>query len=306
VNILVTGGAGFIGSHVVDAYRAAGHRVAVLDWKASAKKANISRGITVYEEDLAKADLKTIFERERFDIVNHHAAQASVPVSVKDPIEDARINVMGLLNLMEAARQTGVKKVIFAQSGGTVYGPTDRLPAEESLPFDAASPYGVTKVASELYLRVYRREHGIRFTALRYANVYGPRQDAHGESGVVSIFIERMLNREPPVIHGDGEYLRDYVYVGDVARANLLALDGGDDEGINIGTGKRTSTNTVFRTLAKLTSFTGPETHGPPRAGDLRDSCLAIGKARLVLGWTPDVDIESGLAQTVQWFRGRI
>lgn len=303
MKILVTGGAGFIGSHVTDAYRKAGHEVAIIDWKASGKKQNIAEGVKVFEEDIAKADLKTIFAKEKFDVVNHHAAQASVPVSVKDPMEDARINIMGLLNILEAARATGVKRIIFAQSGGTVYGPTDKLPAHEDLPFDAASPYGVAKVASELYLRTYHREHGLTYVALRYANVYGPRQDAHGESGVVSIFIERMTGGGKPVIHGDGEYLRDYVYVGDVARANVMALTKGDNDGINIGTGVRTSTNTLFRTLKKLTNFAGPEEHGPPRAGDLRDSCLAIAKAERVLGWKPEVDVATGLAKTVEWFK---
>ncbi len=303
MKILVTGGAGFIGSHVADAYSNAGHEVAIIDWQASRKRRNIAKGTKVFEEDIAKADLRKIFEQEKFDVINHHAAQASVPVSVKDPIEDARINIMGLLNILEAARATGVKRVIFAQSGGTVYGPTDKLPAHEDLPFDAASPYGVAKVASELYLRTYKREHGLNYVALRYANVYGPRQDAHGESGVVSIFIERMTSNGKPMIHGDGEYLRDYVYVGDVARANVIALTKGDNDGINIGTGVRTSTNTVFRTLAKLTNFQGPEEHGPPRPGDLRDSCLAIAKAEKVLGWKPEVDVSAGLAKTVEWFR---
>ncbi|MEK7767410.1 MAG: NAD-dependent epimerase/dehydratase family protein, partial [bacterium] len=302
MKILVTGGAGFIGSHVADAYVAAGHQVSVLDSLVTGRRENVNSKATLHVHDIQSPEAAALVARERFDLINHHAAQASVPVSVKDPLLDARVNILGLLNLLQAAASSGVKKVVFAQSGGTVYGPTDRLPAEETLPFDAASPYGVSKVASELYLRVYAREHGMKFTALRYANVYGPRQDPHGESGVVAIFSERMLAGGKVVVFGDGEYLRDYVYVGDVVRANVLALEKGDNEGINIGTGKRTSTNELFRTIKALTGYAGPETHGPERAGDLRDSCLAVGKAARVLGWEPRVGIEEGLRQTVEWF----
>lgn len=305
MRVLITGGAGFIGSHVVDAYRAAGHEVAVLDDLSTGRKANVPAGVALHVHDIQSPEAARVVAEGRFDLLNHHAAQASVPVSVKDPLRDARVNVLGLLNLLEGAVKGGVKKVIFAQSGGTVYGPTDKLPAVETLPFDAASPYGVSKVASELYLRVYAREHRLKFTALRYANVYGPRQDPHGESGVVAIFSERMLAGSPVTVFGDGEYLRDYVFVGDVARANVLALEKGDHEGINIGTGKRTSTNTVFRTVKALTGYAGPETHGPERPGDLRDSCLDVGKAARVLGWTPEVGIEEGLRRTVEWFRTR-
>ena len=305
MNILVTGGAGFIGSHIAEAYLAAGHRVAILDWQARAKARNIPAGATVYDMDINDPAVEAIFSRERFDVVNHHAAQMSVPVSVKDPILDATTNLLGVLRLLQYSTATGVRKFIFASSGGTVYGNTDRQPVTEDLPFDASSPYGVAKVATELYLRTWRANHGLRFTALRYANVYGPRQDAHGESGVVAIFVEKMLVNAAVTIFGDGLYLRDYVYVGDVARASLLALEKGDGEGINIGTGVESSVNDLFRSVKRLTGSTTPEVHGPDRPGDVRRSCIAWDKAKRVLGWSPEVTLDAGLRQTVEWFKTR-
>ena len=303
MKILVTGAAGFIGSHVADAYMAAGHSVAIMDWEASKKKQNIPAGATVYDMDINSPDVAGVFERERFDVVNHHAAQVSVSLSVREPKLDATINILGILNLLEQCARYGVGKVIHASSGGTVYGPTTKLPATEELPFDASSPYGVSKVAIELYLRVYGMNKGLKFTALRYSNVYGPRQDAHGEAGVVAIFTGKMLQGASPVIHGDGEIVRDYVFVGDVARASVLALGAGDGEGINIGTGVKTTTNGLFRHLKRLTGYAGPENHGPDRPGDLRENYVANGKAKRVLGWEPRVGLEEGLATTVEWFR---
>jgi UDP-glucose 4-epimerase len=305
VKILVTGGAGFIGSHIADAYLAAGHEVSILDWEAAKKPYNIPTRAAVHNLDINSPEVERVFKEGRFDILNHHAAQMSVPVSVKDPILDATTNILGVLRLLQYSSATGVKKVIFASSGGTVYGVTDRIPSTEDLPFDAASPYGVSKVATELYLRTWSLNHGLRFTALRYANVYGPRQDAHGESGVVAIFVERMLQDGAITIHGDGEHTRDYVYVGDVARASVAALTQGDGEGINIGTGVESSTNTLFRTLKALTGAATPETHGPARPGDVRRSCLAWDKAQRVLGWEPKVALKEGLGLTVDWFRGK-
>ncbi len=305
MRILVTGGAGFIGSHIADAYLAAGHAVSILDWEAGKKQANIAAGVTVHNLDINDPAVERVFREGKFDVLNHHAAQMSVPVSVKDPILDATTNILGILRLLQYATATGVKKVIFASSGGTVYGNTDRQPVTEDLPFDASSPYGVAKVATELYLRTWQANHGMRFTALRYANVYGPRQDAHGESGVVAIFVERMLGGGKIVIHGDGEFLRDYVYVGDVARASVLALEKGDGEGINIGTGVESSVNTLFRSLKAITGAPTAEEHGPARPGDVRRSCVAWDKANRVLGWTPEIALEVGLRRTVDWFRGR-
>jgi len=302
MKILVTGGAGFIGSHVAEAFLAAGHEVTVLDWEADKKRSNIPPGAKAHNLDIRSPEVARVFESGGFDVVSHHAAQVSVSYSVREAAEDASINLLGVLNLLELTVKHGVKKFLHASSGGTVYGPTDRLPAAEDLPFDATSPYGVSKVATELYLRVYAMQRGLKFTALRYSNVYGPRQDAHGEAGVVAIFTEKMLTGGKPVIYGDGEYVRDYVYVGDVARASVLALDKGEGEGINIGTGVRTSTNALFRRLAALTGFRGQEEHVPDRPGDLRESYLAIAKAKRVLGWEPRIQLEEGLKLTVDWF----
>ena len=307
MKILVTGGAGFIASHIAEAYLKAGHDVSILDNQASAKKANIVKGLKVIEMDVRAPEVGPLLEKEKFEIVNHHAAQVSVSVSVKDPEEDASVNLLGALNLFNGCVKSGVKKVIFASSGGTVYGPTDRLPATEDLPFDAGSPYGVAKVATELYLRTYQINRGLKYTALRYSNVYGPRQDPHGEAGVVAIFAERMLTGDrKPMVFGDGEYLRDYVYVGDVVRANLKALEKGDNDFVNIGTAIRTSTNRVFELVKKYSGYPGPIEHGPARAGDLRDSCLAIGKAKKVLDWEPEVGLEKGFEETVKWFRAKL
>ncbi len=303
MKILITGGAGFIGSHIADAYISAGHEVTVLDDLSNGRKENLNPKARFVKADVADSAVEKVFTEGQFEVVNHHAAQASVSVSVKDPERDARVNIMGALNLLGNCVRHGVRKFIFASSGGTVYGPTDRLPAVETLPFDAASPYGVSKVATELYLRVFGMVHGLRYTALRYSNVYGPRQDPHGEAGVVAIFSRKMLSGGKPVIFGDGEYLRDYVYVADVADANVKALAMGGDGAFNIGTGVRTSTNRLFRLIKGLAGYAGPEEHGPDRAGDIRDSCLDAGLARRELGWAPRTALEEGLRETVAWFR---
>jgi len=303
VKILVTGGAGFIGSHIVDAYVAAGHSVEVVDNLSNGHRENLNPKAVFHELDITTPGLAGIFERGKFDMVNHLAAQASVSISVKDPALDARVNILGAVNLLENCVKTGVRKFIFASSGGTVYGPTDRLPAVETQPFDASSPYGVSKVATELYLRVYSSVHKLKYTALRYSNVYGPRQDPHGEAGVVAIFSRKMLSGGKPVIFGDGLYLRDYVYVGDVVDANVRALERGDNDAFNIGTGTRTSTNEVFAVIKELTGFAGAEEHVPDRPGDLRDSCLDSRKAGEILGWKPRTSLREGLRETVEWFR---
>jgi len=305
MKILVTGGAGFIGSNIADALVAAGHEVEVVDNLSNGKRENLNPQAVFHQLDITSPELSQIFERGHFDVVCHHAAQASVSVSVKEPAMDARVNILGAINLLENCVKFGVKKFLFASSGGTVYGATERLPAVETLPFDASSPYGVSKVATELYLRVYSSVHGLKYTALRYANVYGPRQDPHGEAGVVAIFSMRMLAGGRPVIFGDGENMRDYVFVGDVVDANLRALNAGDNDCFNIGTGVRVSTNRLFSLMKELTGFKGKDEHGPARAGDLRDSCLDASKAKKVLGWSPKVPFEEGLRTTVNWFKER-
>ena len=303
MKVLVTGGAGFIGSHVVDLLVSAGHQVTVIDDLSTGRRENVNPKAELVKADICSPEIGPVFERGKFSVVSHHAAQISVSNSVKDPANDAKINILGVLNVLEQCVANRVGRVVFASSGGTVYGATDKLPAKESLPFAAVSPYGVSKVATELYLNVYREQHGLRFTSLRYANVYGPRQDPHGEAGVVAIFTERMIRGDEVTVFGDGEYMRDYVYVGDVARANLKALTSECDGPFNVGTGVRTSTNRLFAELKRATGYRGEAKHGPPRAGDLRDSCLDFAKAREALSWSPEVTLSEGLAKTVAWFR---
>ena len=313
--VLVTGGAGFVGSHVVDAYLDAGYRVVVLDDLSSGKRANLRDDVPFYEADLNDPSVVEILRSEGVRWINHHAAQIDVRHSVADPIHDARINIQGLLNLLEAAVETGVEGVVFVSSGGVVYGEPTKLPVDEEYPKGPLSPYGVSKLASEYYLYYYHRVHGLPYVALRYGNVYGPRQDPHGEAGVVAIFSGLLLEGKTPTIFGDGEQLRDYVYVGDVAQANLRSqsqLEGGldppsalDEPAYNVGTGQGTSVNELFHQLASITGFDGAADDGPERAGELRRIYLDIGKAERELGWRPETSLEEGLRRTVDFFRHR-
>lgn len=305
MKILVTGGAGFIGSHVADSYIALGHKVTVLD--------NLTGGgkNTPKKAKFAKLDLRDrkgvlkLFKALKFDVVNNHAAQMSVPDSVKDPIFDANVNVLGVLNLLEAARETGVKKFIHVSSGGTVYGAPKKLPATEAYPILPMSPYGITKAVGEDYLRFYADEHRIDYTVLRYSNVYGPRQLPHGEAGVVAIFIKRLMKGEIPTIFGKGDIIRDYVYVGDVARANVAALRKGRREAYNIGTNRPTTVLQLFNAIAREMGYYGRPNFGPPRAGDLKANYLSYAKATRQLGWRPKVDLKTGIKATADFFRGR-
>ncbi len=303
MKILVTGGAGFIGSHVVDAYVAAGHRVTALDNLSTGKKANVNRGARFVRGDIRDAALGKLFKRERFDVVNHHAAQMDVRRSVNDPLFDAGVNILGLLNLLELSRANGVKKFILAASGGTYYGEC-RRPAREEDPPRPLSPYGITKLAGEHYLRAYRALHGLKFTVLRYGNVYGPRQDPHGEAGVVAIFCNRLLSGEPVFIYGDGRQQRDYIYVGDVARVNLKALRRAEGESLNIGTGKATDVNRLFAVLSACHPGVSSFQYKPARPGELFRSCLNASKAARVLGWKARVSIENGLKETYRHIAG--
>ena len=314
MKILVTGGAGFIGSNLVDGLLGAGHEVAVVDNLSSGKRENLNPGARFYDLDIGDRGLQEVFARERFDLVDHHAAQIDVRHSVVDPQFDARTNILGLLNIMENCRRYGVRGVVFASSGGVVYGEPARLPAVETFPKGPLSPYGVSKLASEFYLCYYAQVIGIPYLTMRYGNVYGPRQDPHGEAGVVAIFGEKLLRGETPVIYGDGEQLRDYVFVGDVVRANLLAMErlaggvcgadpGGcaiNDFAFNIGTGCGASVNELFAILKEITGFQGEADHGPERAGELRRVYLDASKARQSLGWEPQVTLREGLRRTVE------
>ena len=304
MKVLVTGGAGFIGSHVCDALQAAGHEPVALDNLTTGKRANLSPGIRLIEADIRDPKLTAVFERERPEAVSHHAAQIDVRKSVADPVADADINLLGLLRVLEASVAVGVRRFLFASSGGACYGEQETFPAPEAHPSRPVSPYGTSKAAGELYLGYYRAEKALSFAALRYANVYGPRQDPHGEAGVVAIFAQRLIAGTPCTIFGDGENTRDFVYVGDVARANLLALTSSTTGPINIGTGRETSVNALYRQLAGIVGSTLQPTHAAPKPGEQRRSVIDPTLASRVLGWAPQVSLEEGLRRTVSWFRG--
>lgn len=300
---LITGGAGFIGSHVADEMLKNGLDVVVVDDLSSGRKENLPTDASFHEMDICSPKLSEVFEKEKPDLVHHLAAQISVADSVRNPVRDAMINVVGSVNLLENCVRYGVKKIIFSSSGGTVYGATENLPAVEDLPFSAMSPYGVTKICMEYYLPYYKAEHGLDYTVLRYSNVYGPRQDPHGEAGVVAIFVQGMLNGKTPTINGDGKYVRDYVYAGDVARANHLAIGKGDCDFFNIGTGIETDVNQLYAMIADVMGFDKEAPHGPHRPGDLRRNYLDAGKAERTLGWRPEVSLREGLQRTVEYFK---
>jgi UDP-glucose 4-epimerase len=303
MNILVTGGAGFIASNVADAYIEAGHKVIIVDNLFMGNMKNVNKKAKFYKVDVRDPKISSILKKEKIDVINHHAAQISVPDSVKDPLADAQINIMGTLNLFEAARKNAVKKFIFISSGGTVYGSKVPLPATEDNPLTAESPYGISKVTGEHYARFYTAQYGIKHTILRYSNVYGPRQIPHGEAGVVAIFIEKIMAGIAPVIFGGGTCVRDYVYVGDVARASVQALDKGDNDAFNIGTGVRTDVNQLYRAVQKATGFDKPAGEGPYREGDLKANYLENKKAGKILGWKPETGLEAGIGKTYEYFK---
>lgn len=310
LHVLVTGGAGFIGSHVVDAYLRAGHRVTVLDSLASGRTANLDPRAQFFQDDIRSATLDAIFRQGRFDLINHQAAHIDLRRSLAYPGHDADVNILGTLNLFECACRYGVKRIIFASTGGAIYGNSGSYPAPESHPARPLSPYGVAKLAVEQYLRYYEAVHGLRSVTLRYANVYGPRQDPHGEAGVVAIFIGRLLHGDRPVIFGDGGQTRDFVFVEDVARANLLALeylreDPADPNGlvVNVGTGRELSVNELYRLLATCTPNGIEPVYTPPKPGEQRRSAIDPSLAKKALGWEPLVPVAEGLRQTWDWFQ---
>jgi UDP-glucose 4-epimerase len=311
---LVTGGAGFIGSTLCDRLLAEGKRVVAVDNLANGRIANLAearsygQGFTFYDIDVRSDGVATIFERHEPEVVMHLAAQAAVRPSIEDPRFDAGVNVVGLLNVLEAAARTGVRKVVFASSGGTLYGSKAKLPAKESARFRTrpASPYGISKKVAEDYLHYYREARGLDYTALALANVYGPRQDPHGEAGVVSIFIQRMLAGEPPTVFGTGDQTRDMVFVHDVVHAFALAAERGSGKLVNVGTGVETSVSDIFRMLAKLTGFAGEAEFGQLRDGEVLRSSLDVSLAESALGWKPWTHLEDGLAETVAWFREQV
>lgn len=304
MRILVTGGAGFIGSHVVDAYIAAGHDVAVVDNLHTGKRENLHPAARFYEVDIRDADaLARVFEEERPEVLNHQAALANVRESMEKPAEYAEVNVIGSINLLEMARRFGTRKVIYASTGGAVYGEPVFLPATEDHPINPLDNYGASKHAVEHYLYLYKHNYGLDYTILRYPNVYGPRQDPLGEAGVIAIFTGRMLRGEVCIINGSGEQQRDFLYVGDVAHANVLALERGSGGIYNLGWGKGIDINTVFRKLAEAAHYDLEPVHGPPKLGEVFRIYLDASKARTELGWEPRVSFEEGLALTVAYFR---
>lgn len=316
MNILVTGGAGFIGSHVVDAYIAQGHNVTVLDNLSTGYREFLNPRARFYQIDIADRDaVRSVFARERFDLVNHHAAQVDVRVSVADPLRDARTNIMGLLTLLEACRDFSVKKFIFISSGGVIYGESEALPISENAPKKPISPYGVAKLASEFYLFSARQTWGLEYIALRYANVYGPRQTPKSEATVISTFARALARGESVTIFGDGEQTRDFVFVQDVVSANLLATErlsainraltvsSIDDLAFNVGTGCETSVNQLLKIFAQTLQKKCDARYAPERPGELRRNALDIAKAKHVLGFAPKVFLADGLRETMEWVR---
>lgn len=306
MKVLITGGAGFIASNIADRYLELGHEVVIVDNMISGQKENIPAAAKFYEMDICDEALKNVFETEKPDIVNHHAAQMDVRKSVADPAYDASVNVIGGLNILQNCVKYKVKKVIFASTGGAIYGEQDYFPADEEHPNRPLSPYGITKLTTEKYLFFYNHVYGLNYTILRYANVYGPRQNPHGEAGVVAIFSQRMLRKEQPRINGEGTQTRDYVFVGDVVKANELALTGGDNRIYNIGTGIETDVNTLFRTIASKMDYDVEEVHADAQPGEQLRSVLTAARIKEELGWEPTVDIKTGLERTVDFFRDKM
>jgi UDP-glucose 4-epimerase len=303
LKVLVTGGAGFIGSHVCDAFVRSGHEVIALDNLSSGKKENLDPRVRLEVADIRSPEAAALVRAERPQVLLHLAAQMDVRRSVEDPRFDADANILGFLNLLEAGRASGVQKVVFSSTGGAIYGEQDVFPAPESHATRPISPYGVSKASGELYLNYYKAQYGLKYVALRYANVYGPRQNPHGEAGVVSIFSTRLLAGQDCTIYGEGKQTRDFVYVEDVARANLLAAEKDHSGPINIGTGVETDINRLFGLLAQAAGVTKAAGHAPGRPGEQMRSCIDHALARKVLGWQPTVDLAEGTRRTVAWFR---
>ena len=308
MKILVTGGAGFIGSHVVDAYIAAGHEVAVLDNLSTGREDNVNPRARLHRVDLRdQAKVNEAVASFRPELVNHHAAQSEVPKSVADPAYDAQVNIVGGLNLLKACVDHSVRKVIFSSTGGALYGEPDIVPAAEDHPVRPLSPYGTSKFSFEQYLGTFERTFGLRYTVLRYANVYGPRQDFFAEEGrVIAIFASRMLAGRPVTIDGDGEQSRDMIHVGDVATANLDAIEKGSGGTYHVSTGIPVTVNDMFRKLAILTNYKLEPDHGPPRKGDVYRIALDNTRAREGLGWESRIPLEEGLSLTVDYFREQV
>jgi len=305
MKILITGGAGFIASHIAERYIELGHEVVIVDNLVTGKRENLPLKAIFYEVDICDSKLSKIFEKEKPDIVNHHAAQMDVRKSVDDPIYDATVNVLGGLNVMQNCVKHDVQKVIFASTGGAIYGEQDYFPADENHALRPLSPYGITKLTTEKYLYFYQQSYGLKYTILRYANVYGPRQNPHGEAGVVAIFSTKILKGEQPVINGDGKQTRDYIYVGDVVKAGEIALNSADNKIYNIGTGFETDVNVLFNKIKEAMGKDVPEVHGPAKAGEQLRSVLDASLIQKEQGWKPNVSLDNGLKMTVEFFQNK-
>lgn len=304
--IALTGGAGFIGSHLADAFVKEGHEVHILDDLSSGSLENIPSQAQFHQIDIRDAAVEDLFAQEKFEVLVHQAAQMDVRRSVADPRFDASVNVDGFLNLMEAGRKNGLKKVLFASTGGAIYGDPIYTPQDEEHLLAPVSPYGITKLSTEKYLHFYRQEYGIEHVILRYANVYGPRQNPHGEAGVVAIFATKMLHGEQPMINGDGQQTRDYVFVGDVVQMNLNALQYEKSGIFNVGTGKETNVVELFRTIKAEIGANCPEIYRAAAAGEQRRSVVGIRKAKETFGWSPQFDLATGIHETVNWFKSKV
>ena len=304
MNILVTGGAGFIGSHIVDSLVKKEHKLIVIDNLSTGLEENLNSEVRFYKRSISD-DLSDIFEKEKPKVVFHLAAQINVRRSVENPVFDAKNNIIGSLNILENMRKTGGKKIVFSSTGGAIYGDKVKIPTPESEEEKPYSPYGVAKLSIEKYLNFYKKVHGIDFVSLRYANVYGPRQNSRGEAGVIAIFLDKILKGDQPTINGSGKQTRDYVYVKDVVSANILSLQKESSGIFNVGTSKETSVNELFEKIVELTGKTVKEVHGPSKKGEQMRSCLSYEKIKKELGWEPKFDLDSGLKETVEWFKGK-
>jgi UDP-glucose 4-epimerase len=303
LKILVTGGAGFIGSNLVDALVTLNHDVVVVDNLSSGLRKNLNHKARFYEVDIRDKKLSEVFEQEKPDIVDHHAAQIDVRKSGADPIADAEANILGSLNVITNCVRFNVKRVVYASTGGAIYGDPQYLPADENHPINPISQYGVSKHTVEHYLHLYSIIHGLEYMALRYSNVYGPRQNPYGEAGVVAIFAIQMLTGKQPIIFGPGDKTRDYAHVSDIVNANIVALEKGKNAICNIGTGVETSDQEIFDTLASVLGYKGKPVYAPVRKGEVYRISLECSKARKELGWSPRLSIKEGIAQTAEYYR---
>ncbi len=303
MNILVSGGAGFIGSHVVDALLRKDHKVHIIDNLSTGRHRNVPGGSLLFEKDIRSDEAGDLFREHEYEVLIHHAAQMDVRRSVEAPNFDADVNIRGLLNLMEAGVKNGLEKVIFASTGGAIYGEPAYTPQDLDHPLRPVSPYGVAKLAGEKYLYYYQEQYDVQTISLRYANVYGPRQNPHGEAGVVAIFARQFLTGKQPLIYGDGKQTRDYVYVDDVARANLAALSYGESGTFNVGTAHETSVNELFEKMRDIADVSISKEYAPAKPGEQQRSVLGIERTGRVLDWEPEISLDDGLRRTIGWFQ---